>query len=715
VLENLHEELVLGSQFCKEQSFTSFHSRLAPWQSNRSAAMQAAHESKQRAANAVNVTRQLDAFNDELEQQQPPSRHNRETNDALWSVALGEAAQTTGRLRSKRERVETACERADAHAAKHGFANTLQHAKVVSGRRMKANRAPALNPDTNINHGPSAPRPVQYSETQARQIANLLARRAIDEQKTLYKTLQQLGQRNVPMSMDEAETLRDTANLCAQEAANVFARAQQLLDAQANKSYAPAANARYFMEVEEEGGKVAPAPHPATTKFVKGQMVLLQNLVTNHDLNGKPARVVNYDEDTKRYAISIATPRGFWWAKETHLKALDPPRERDDYVACGIDRESGQPTLDPLEKPVHRQYGKEYSAELTAKIKALLEEYKDVFGKDLTKPCKFRPMSITLVPNPILPRNPRYWKNSPAQRAEVRKQLQSMIDMKVVRASTTAIVSNVLLVKRPGMPGKFRFTIDFRDLNAATEAVPWQMPLVQDQLDRLAGNCIFGCIDLSSYYHQIELDEGSKFLTGFITEDGVFEYNRVAMGLKGACAHAQSCLQKEIDDDPILAKFNLRNYFDDLPLAAKSEDDFIEQLEAVLKLGRRNQLKFNLDKSTFGVDSITHVGFVVNANGVEVDPQRLDALRDIPVPKSMKGVQSVLGMWNYIRHYIPNFSTRALPLTNLVGTKAKAKSFRWTEDCQRAFDDLKAATRHIDHEVKNRLCAIVRTLTAFHQ
>jgi len=410
------------------------------------------------------------------------------------------------------------------------------------------------------------------------------------------------------------------------------------------------------------------------------------------ELNDKPVRIVNYDEDTGKYAISIASPRGYWWCERDKLKTIDPPAAPDDYAACGIDQPSGQPTLDPLAKPVHRQYGKQYSQTLTAAIAVLIEKYKHVFSKDVSMPCKFRPMKIQLVPNAKLPSNPRYWKNSPAQRLEVRTQLQSMIDMGIVRASTTAVVSNVLLVKRPGMPGKFRFTIDFRDLNDATAASPWQMPTVESQLERLSGNCIFGCIDLSSYYHQIELEEGSKFLTGFITEDGIYEYNRVAMGLKGACAHAQSCLQGAIDNTPALAKSGLRNYFDDLPLAAKTEDEFLEQLEAVLKLGDTMNLKFNLDKSVFGVDSITHVGFVVRESGIEVDPQRLDALRDVEVPKSMKGVQSVLGMWNYIRNFIPNFSSLALPLTNLVGPKTKAKLFRWTDECQTAFDTLKAAT-----------------------
>ncbi len=107
-------------------------------------------------------------------------------------------------------------------------------------------------------------------------------------------------------------------------------------------------------------------------------------------------------------------------------------------------------------------------------------------------------------------------------------------------------------------------------------------------------------------------------------------------------------------------------------------------MEAVLQLGDRFNLNFNLDRSIFGMDSITHVGFIVRAEGIEIDPQRIESLNEVQVPKSIKGVLSVLGVWNYIRAFIPNFSTRALPVTNLVGkgaSKAKHKTFLWTAEC----------------------------------
>lgn len=667
VWEGMKEEMILGSLFCKEQEFTCFHKRLAPWEDCLS------HNRAKRVREVEQVSQDIVI----PEHEKHPCEHG--------DVQLLPCPFTNKESRA-RDRVVTVPEKNDAHAKKHAGQRTLP-APVVAGKRRKDHhgQVPLLSKKDHNNH-----KPVTCEKLVHTNIMHILLNKTMQEQKCVLNKLQQITSSNVTMTMDEAETLLDTARMCAREAEKAYSKNKHLLGL-SKSTLQQAKQERYYMDPVVEAEPVRAAEGTAR-RFVNGQCVTLQNLVTQAELNNKPARIVDYDEDKSKYVISVSSPLGYWYAAEDKLKSIDPLPANDDYTACGIDMSSGQPTLDPLSKPVHRQYGKQYSSELTKKINDLLEKYKHVFGKDVSQPCKFKPMKIDLIPGAVLPRNPRSWKNSPAQRAEVRAQLQSFLDMGIVRASSTAIVSNVLLVKRPGMPGKFRFTIDFRELNDATVAMPWKMPEVQSQLDSLAGNSIFGCIDLSSYYHQIELESGSKFLTGFITEDGVFEYQRVPMGLKNACAHAQSQLQGAIDADPVLRSSGLRNYFDDLPIAAKSPEEFLTILEAILKLGVNYGLKFNAEKSIFGVDSITHVGFIVTGKGVQVDPQRIEALREVEAPKSMKGVQSVLGIWNYIRNFIPNFSSRALPLTDLVGTKKKAKAFVWTDKCQAAFDDLKAAT-----------------------
>ena len=744
--DTLEEDAILGAEFNREACFTNYHTRLVAYKdlmpkaqpqtarpttaplaaphvavgatpaSSVTGGKRARANAESRASTSAIATTAVPA---EPKSATPSPATKSEIMgggiERQWEIPHDDrstdVSATTHHAREAGPReadIKQRCENETKLRAKH----TKASAEAIAARShhpwmcRPISRPPSTTPVT-VNH--SKYQRVNYNQLECEQLTAHLARSYCDKQRNLLKKLEPVGKASGDLTAEEHEVLSDAARACAMESADFYKNSAHLIGKSAFKPTAK--TARYFLD--EPACAPAPIPPPQPDgqgqKFPNRHVCVLQNLVNKAEMNGTAVRIISWNEDEKTYNVGISNPRGYWTCREEFLRSLDPPASAQSapasalaagltFASCGIDTESGQPTLDPLERPVHRQYGKQVSAELTARIEIILKRFEDVFGKDITKPCKFRPMRIELIANAILPSNPKYWRNSPEQRKEVRNQLQSMLDMNIVRASDTAVVSNVLMVKRPGMPGKFRFTVDMRTLNDATAPMPWQMPEVQQQLDRLAGNSIFGCIDLSSYYHQIELEEGSRFLTGFITEDGVFEYNRVAMGLKNACAHAQSQLQKAIDEDPILKRYNVRNYFDDIPLAAKSDDEFCELLEAILALGRRFNLKFNREKSIFGMDSITHVGFVVRSTGVEVDAMRVDSLRAITAPQSMKGTQSVLGAWNYIRNFIPNFSSRALPLTDLVGSskgasgKRKPKPFVWTDQCQAAFDDLKQAT-----------------------
>ena len=505
VWEKMNEEMILGSAFCREQGLTCFHTRLAPWEEFLS---HTAPQRPKRSREVDEVSRE-----DVVPEDSKPARE-RDVLDHEHNPFQDLHERT-------RDRVITTPEKISEHAKKHAE-QIIPPTPVVAGKRRAYKRgfAPEI-----IKKDFSNRVPVNYEKITHRSVMHILLNKTMQEQQGVLSKLKEITESKVTLTMDEAEILRDTARLCANEAEKVYSTNRHLLKASgaAAPTVTQTKQHRYFMEPFAEAEKVTQT-EPTLRRFANGQCVTLQNLVTQVEMNNTPARIVAYDEDTHKYVISVSKPLGYWYATEDKLKSIDPLPTKDDYVACGIDQSTGQPTLDPLAKPVHRQYGNPYSAELTKKINELLLKYKVVFSKDITTPCKFKPMKIELIPGANLPRNPRCWKNSPAQREEVRKQLQGFLDEGIVRASSTAIVSNVLLVKRPGMPGKFRFTIDFRELNDATVAAPWQMPEVQSQLDRLAGNKIFGCLDLSSYYHQIVLDSGSRYLTGFITEDGVFEY-----------------------------------------------------------------------------------------------------------------------------------------------------------------------------------------------
>jgi hypothetical protein len=462
------------------------------------------------------------------------------------------------------------------------------------------------------------------------------------------------------------------------------------------------------------------------SQFQQQEYVEIVNAVKQPQLNGQRIRLyqrVNEDQ----WIVQILGAHGAkMLCRESFFKKLPPLEQQRSIPAnaqinfedVGID-ESGQPNIE-LKNIAHRQFGKEYSAELTARIEELKKSFPKVFTEDVSEPCDFEPMKIRLIPNAILPSKAKHYRNTPKMREEVRRQIQEQLSWGAIRKCITPCVSDVLLVKRPHMPGKFRFVVNYIKLNDATVKEQLLMPDVKSQHERLAGKKIFGAIDFSSYYRQIRLHEDSQYLTGFASDDGTYCYTRVPMGVTGACQWAQKVLQDALAQDPVLGPLGFRNYFDDLPFGADSEDEFIEVLTALLKFCEKWKLKVNPSKSVFGVTSITHVGFIISEHGVQIDPERTRDIAELAAPKSLKKVQSVLGVCNYVRNFIPEFSLKAKFLTDKLAAKpvvavesrkrqrgtaaalniqvksgVKASKvvpkFEWTLDDDRLFQELKQA------------------------
>lgn len=80
------------------------------------------------------------------------------------------------------------------------------------------------------------------------------------------------------------------------------------------------------------------------------------------------------------------------------------------------------------------------------------------------------------------------------------------------------------------------------------------------------------------------------------------------------------------------------------------------------------------------------LGHVVSDKGVHTDPDKTEAVRIWPVPKTVKEVRSFLGLCSYYRRFVSGFANIARPLHKLCEKNSK---FTWNEDCQKAFNSLK--------------------------
>ena len=80
------------------------------------------------------------------------------------------------------------------------------------------------------------------------------------------------------------------------------------------------------------------------------------------------------------------------------------------------------------------------------------------------------------------------------------------------------------------------------------------------------------------------------------------------------------------------------------------------------------------------------MGFIIDKNGIRPDSNKVEVIRSLSAPNTVRGVRSFIGMCSYYRRFIPNFSKIAEPLVSL--TKKYAR-FKWSDECQKAFDCLK--------------------------
>jgi hypothetical protein len=311
-----------------------------------------------------------------------------------------------------------------------------------------------------------------------------------------------------------------------------------------------------------------------------------------------------------------------------------------------------------------------------------VSEFLDVFPDDLPgmPPDHDIEFSIDLLPG-TAPIAKRPYRMAPVEHEEVKKTVDELLAKGYIHRSFSSWAFPVLLVEKKD--GTKRMCVDYRDLNAVTIKNKHPLPRIEDLFDQLQGACVFSKIDLRSGYHQLKIRPEDIQKTAFTCKYGLYEYTVMSFGLTNAPAFFMHLMNKVFMDylDIFVVIF-----IDDILIYSKSEAEHEKHLRLVLQRLREHKLHAKLSKCEFWIDEVPFLGHVISKGGIAVDPGKVKDVLNWVVPQTMKEVYSFLGLAGYYRRFIENFSKIVKPLTSLL---EKGVDFSWTDECQKAFDELK--------------------------
>ena len=239
-------------------------------------------------------------------------------------------------------------------------------------------------------------------------------------------------------------------------------------------------------------------------------------------------------------------------------------------------------------------------------------------------------------------------------------------------------ISNIVIA--PKDDGDIRVTLDAKNLNEAVQASSFPIPRQEDIKVKLTGAKLFSKLDLKSAFWQLELSPESRRYTVFHANGKLYRYKRLVMGIKSAQGELNAAFQ------PLFAHLpQVHIIHDDLVIATVTLKEHEEVVIAVMEILAAAGLTLNPSKCVFGKKEIRFWGMIVGAEGIQPDPEKVEALRHISPPRNKEELNSFICMMQSNADFIPDFSQKVSKLRELTEKYAK---FNWTTEHKSCYEHL---------------------------
>ncbi|WMV08284.1 hypothetical protein MTR67_001669 [Solanum verrucosum] len=352
------------------------------------------------------------------------------------------------------------------------------------------------------------------------------------------------------------------------------------------------------------------------------------------------------------------------------------------------------------------------------KLPADLAAVHPVFHISLLKKCVGDPASIVPlesvavkdslsykdVPVEILDRQVRRLRNKEV--ASVKVLLRSQSVEGATWEAEAAMKSNVFACPWNSVQSEIQFSM-FSGQTTARAGGPWfatanppqpaqkklaksrptDRPMVSPKnfiaAAELQGASHFSKIDLRSGYHQLRVRDSDITKTTFRTRYGHHEFVVMSFGLTNAPAAFMDLMNRVFKQ--YLDLFVIV-FIDDILIYSRNEEEHASHLRVVLQTLKDRQLFAKFSKCEFWLQLVAFLWHIASSEGIRVDSQKIEAVKQWPRPTSATDIRSFLGLAGYYRRFVEGFSSIASPLTKLTQKKVK---FQWSDDCQKSFAELK--------------------------
>lgn len=266
-------------------------------------------------------------------------------------------------------------------------------------------------------------------------------------------------------------------------------------------------------------------------------------------------------------------------------------------------------------------------------------------------------------------------------REKVQNKLAEMENQGVISKvdQPTEWCSGLVVVPKPS--GDVRLCVDLTGLNKAVRREVHPMATVEDSLAKLSGSRVFSKLDANSGFWQIELAPKSRLLTTFLTPFGRYCYNRLPFGISSAPEIFQRAMSRVLLDVP-----DVVCHMDDVMVHGKDEESHDKMLKMVLGRLKKSGITLNRAKCVYRQKEINFLGHVISGEGVALDPQKAEAIKNYPTPTCQQDLRRLNGMLNQMSRYIPGLATINQPMRELLKSNC---DWIWEEPQRKAFNEIK--------------------------